>query len=109
MTAFVKENFLNDHEYVNYLVDGDWKKRTFVARFKYQKGAKGSFIKFLMKNFSVEEYFARIDSGESPLKIVESKGYLMPHIKKILKNAGYETTPAGFAKYIDDSVKARHG
>jgi hypothetical protein len=40
----------------------------FVARFKYPAA------QFLARNFSVEEYFARLQSGEGPLSVLQSKG-----------------------------------
>jgi hypothetical protein len=58
MTAFIKDNFYGS-EYVDYNIDG---KSKFVARFKYKRGSKGSFITFLIKNFTVEEYFGRLDA-----------------------------------------------
>ena len=49
----------------------------FVARFKYaaQRGRKAGFLKFLTANFTPEEYFTRLNSGEAPLPILQSKGY----------------------------------
>lgn len=70
----------------------------FVARFK--RSGRGSFLTFLVKNFTVEEYFGRLDAGESPLTILESKGYLLPHIKRWLKEGGYEVSKAGFKLFI---------
>lgn len=77
----------------------------FVARFK--RGGRASFISFLVKNFTVGEYFTRLDAGESPLKILESKGYLLPHIRRWLKEGGYEVSAAGFAKMLADQSTAR--
>ena len=94
MTAFIKTEF-SGSEYINY-------GGKFVARFK--RGGKASFLSFLTKNFSVEEYFGRLDAGESPLKILESKGYLLPHIKKYLKQNGYEVSKVGFDKYIQEQI-----
>ena len=53
MTKFIKGNFYGT-EYVDYTnpVDGTTK---FVARFKYVRGTKASFLTFLTKNFTVEE------------------------------------------------------
>lgn len=102
MTKFAKENFDNSGGYVTYGED-----RKFVARFKYAKAGAGSFITFLIKNFTVEEYFDRMAAGEAPLKIVEDKGYLLPHIKTWLKRDGYEVSKAGFDKYIQDRIDAR--
>ena len=100
MTAFIKSEF-NGTEYVNY-------NGKFVARFKYAKAGKGTFITFLCKNFTVEEYFSRLAGGEAPLKIVESKGYLLPHIKKHLKERGYPVTVAGFNQLIQDNVNKHY-
>lgn len=99
MTKFDKAQFNSDGEYVTYGAD-----RKFVARFKYQRGGKGSFITFLIKNFTVEEYFARYDAGVTPLEILESKGYLQPHIKKVLQENGYEVSVAGKKQYLSDIV-----
>ena len=98
MAGFIKTEF-SGSECVNY-------GGKFVARFK--RGGKASFLTFLVKNFTVEEYFGRLAAGESPLKILEAKGYLLPHIKKILKGAGYEVSVAGFKQYIEDQIDRRN-
>jgi hypothetical protein len=95
MTKFDRESFRQDAMYITY-------NGKFVARFKYQKSAMGSFIKFLRNHFTVEEYFGRMEAGESPLKILESKGYILPHVKRILRQAGYEDTMEGFKRYLFD-------
>lgn len=102
MTKFIKGNFYGT-EYVDYTnpVDGTTK---FVARFKYAKGSKASFLTFLTKNFTIEEYFARLEKGEAPLEIVGSKGFIQPHIKKQLKLLGYPVTKAGFEQLVQDNV-----
>jgi len=107
MTNFIKENFDTFGGYVTYGTDNISRNRKFVARFKYAKDGMGSFLTFLRKNFTVEEYFSRLDGGEAPLKILQSKGYLQPHIKKWLKEAGYEVSVAGFDQYVKDSVSRR--
>jgi len=96
MTAFTKENLIKDGAYIHYAPNGRHydTENKFVARFKRMAGA-GSFMTCLRKNFTVEEYFARLDAGESPLPIAESKGYILPHIKKWIKQAGYPVTRAG--------------
>ena len=99
MTKFAKTDFVNNGGYVTYGTD-----RKFVARFKYARGGAGSFITFLIKNFTVEEYFAQLDAGVAPLKIVEEKGYLLPHIKTWLKRDGYEVSKAGYEQFIADRV-----
>ena len=102
MTTFIKGNFYGT-EYVDYTnpVDGTTK---FVARFKYVRGTKTSFLTFLTKNFTVEEYFSRLEKGEAPLEIVGSKGFIQPHIKKMLKEQGYPVTKAGFEQLVQDNV-----
>ena len=110
MTKFIKDQF-HGGEYLEYFLDPglcSWDNRKFVARFKYSRGSKASFISFLIKNFSVEEYFGRLEAGEAPLQVLQSKGYLMPHIKKSLKAGGYEISQAGFDKMIQDNIAARH-
>lgn len=109
MTKFVKSQFSKNAEYVEYFLDPmpcAWDRRKFVARFKYARGAKSSFVTFLTKNFTVEEYFGRMDKGESPMEIAESKGYVLPHIAKQLKAKGYPVTPAAFRKMISDEIAA---
>lgn len=104
MTAFNKDDFMNYGMYVHYMVEGDSK---FVARFKYASSGKRSFITFLIKNFTVEEYFGRLAAGETPLTILQSKGYLQPHIKKYLKQLGYPVTSAGYERFIQDEIRSR--
>lgn len=106
MTKFVKENFYGS-EYVDYNIGGPTGVSKFVARFKYAKSGKASFISFLIKNFTVEEYFSRLEAGEAPLTILESKGYLLPHIKKWLKEGNYPVTKEGFDQMIQDQIAAR--
>ena len=100
MTKFSKDGF-SGTEYVNYTTGGVSK---FVARFKYVRSTKASFIAFLTKNFTVEEYFGRLEKSESPLEILQSKGYIQPHIKKMLKAQGYPVTKAGFEQLVQDNV-----
>lgn len=93
MTQFTKDNLDIDSEFIHYRdLDG---KRHFIARCKYGR-SKGSFVTFLKKNFTVEEYLTRLNSGEYPLPILESKGYLQPHIKKWLRDAGLPETREGY-------------
>ena len=101
MTKFSKDRF-SGTEYVNYFTPEGTNK--FIARFKYAKGSKASFLTFLTKNFTVDEYFGRLAKGESPLPILQSKGYIQPHIKKHLKELGYPVTQAGFEQLIQDDV-----
>jgi len=107
MTKFNRDQFNKGGEYIEYCMvpmPCPFEQRKFVARFKYAKGSKASFVSFLIKNFTVEEYFARLDAGEAPLLIVESKGYIQPHIKKWLREGGYPVTVEGKERYIRDQV-----
>lgn len=97
MSKFVKSEF-SAGEYATY-------GGKFVARFK--RGDRGTFLTFLCKNFEVEEYFSRLESGEQPLKILESKGYLLPQTRKMLKELGYPETVEGRDQYITDQINSR--
>lgn len=77
MTAFVASKF-EGSEYVTY-------EGKFVARFKRGKKFSASFIEFLIDNFTVEEYFARLTAGEAPLTILQSAGYIHPSIARKLQ------------------------
>jgi len=96
MTNFTKQNLIVEGKWLTYMPNGyatPREDRKFVARFR--NAGVGSFATCLRKNFTVEEYFERIDAGESPLPIAESKGYILPHVKKWIKQAGYPVTRAG--------------
>ena len=100
MTTFTKANLTSHRGHVAYYDPSGPSK--FVARFKY--GSTGTFMTLLRKKFTVEEYFARLDAGETPAAIAESKGYIMPHIKKWLKRGGYPVTQAGYKLMIADQA-----
>ena len=110
MTKFTKENLIKEGKYLFYQpAGGTYGDRKFVVRFR--SAGVGSFATCLRKNFTVEEYFARLNSGESPLPIAESKGYLLPHIKRWLKKDGYPISTAGYNAWFKnqmDQVAARH-
>ena len=105
MTAFTKDNLIKSNEYVMY-VTPDNPRGQFVARFKRNKGAMGTFMTHLRKNWTVEDYFAKYDAGLAPLEIVELTGYISPHIKKWLKEAGYPVTPTGRDAWVAAQVDA---
>ena len=67
----------------------------FIARFKYVF-FQGSFKTFLAKNFTVEEYATRYKNGESPLDILESKGFMTPQAKKLCKKNGLSPTQQNY-------------
>ena len=90
---FKKENFEYDGMYLMYnLKPGQhYGNNEFVARFKYVKFA-GAFKSFLIKNFDVNEYFDAYADGQSPLDILESKGFMTPQAKKLCKQNGMVPT-----------------
>lgn len=95
MTKFVKADFTRGM-YAMY-------QGKFVARFKH--GGRTPFLAFLVKNFTVEEYFARLEAGEMPLNILESKGYVSPTVKKLLKAAGFPQTVEGMWSYVASQMR----
>jgi hypothetical protein len=95
MSKFIKSEF-TPGEYATY-------GGKFVARFK--RGGRGSFLTFLCKNFTVEEYFSRLDAGEPPLKILESKGYVNPRVQKLLNSIGLPPTLKGKEQYIMSQIR----
>ena len=110
MTQFSNENLIDSNGWVLYAPQG-WAtphaERKFVANFSKRGGGKATFMKFLIKNFTVEEYFEMLDANISPLKIVETKGYVLPHIKKWLKERGLPQTQAGLTMMIQQNMAAR--
>jgi len=105
MTAFNMNNFFISAGYVTY--GPCYLEAKFVARFKYKAGSAKGFASFIAKNFTVEEYFGRREAGESPLAIAESKGYVLPHIRKWLKERGLPQTPAGMKIMLEQDRIAR--
>lgn len=87
---FQKSQFEYDGMYLKY-------NGKFVSRFKY--GGKTDFVNFLVKNFTVDEYFTKL-VGRTPMEVLESKGYVSAKVKKLLKFAGFEPTRAGVDAYI---------
>lgn len=83
MTAFTKENILSDGMYVYYAKDGiqtPWNERKFIARFKHRGPVtKAKFLKSLKKNYTVEDYFAKMETGKAPLQIFQDDGHLTFH------------------------------
>lgn len=76
----------------------------FVGRFKHgsAKASANHFVKFLVKNFTVEEYFDKLDKNGAPLRVLEEKGYVSYNIVKLLKKEGYPQTREGFKQYLED-------
>lgn len=73
-TKFTKDRFTFDGMYLKY--DGQ-----FVARFKHRGPVtKTKFVKTLIKNYTVEEYFSKLNVlKEAPLDILRNDGLLVFH------------------------------
>lgn len=89
---FTKENIKVEGRWAFY-VDADG-KRHFLVRFR-TGGIKG-FVNHLIKHHTPEEYLGKLEAGGTPIGITRETGYLLPHIKRWLKEAGYAPTHAGY-------------
>lgn len=98
MTAFTNDNLWMSGDCLMYLVYGETPR--FIARFKYGKRGLGSFKKFLMQNFTMEEYFAEMDKRIPPLRILESKGYVSPRKKRLSQFGGNPATSEGLEQHF---------
>jgi hypothetical protein len=104
-TSFKRELFSFHGGYLCYHADAkvvnghpinDIATSRFVARFKYGRGSKARFLTFLINNFTVEEYFGRLeDDRETPAGILESKGYVR-HMPKRKRRSKLEMAMASF-------------
>ena len=92
MTAFTKENFTWDGMYLMYRgrhtksvnmevarpdCHSSWygmPQPTFIARFKYGSKPWKSWVNFLVKNFTIEEYI-ELSKQTSPMQAMEVKGF----------------------------------
>ena len=74
MSTFKKEKFNFSGGYLTYHADPK-QHGVFVARFKYNRGpvSMAKFRNFLIKNFTVAEYF-KASEATSPLQAVMDKG-----------------------------------
>jgi hypothetical protein len=72
MTKFKKTDFCYHGGYLTYA------GQFFVARFKYGNPGKSKnhFVKFLVANFTVEEYRALYATGLAPTEILKTKGFV---------------------------------
>lgn len=76
MSKFIKEEFNFDGMYLTYGAD-----RRFVARFK--RGGMGDFKRFLIKNFTVDQYFYYTETlRHPPMLALAVKGYESPAVRK---------------------------
>lgn len=97
MANFNKDKFNWDGMYLTY--DGK-----FVARFKLSRD-KAGFQSFLIKNFTVDEYFNAMTPTMPPMRVLETKGYVSNTVKRILKEAGYPQTAEGKTAYLKKQVE----
>jgi hypothetical protein len=72
-TRFDKKLFEINSGYIYYPYNG--KKNAFVARFKYSKSpfTKAKFLKELIANHTVEDYFMALEQRKAPLEILRDK------------------------------------
>ena len=97
MSTFNKDLFKWDGLFLLYGTVGNTRV---VARFKRQKSEQTNFRKFLTDNFTVSEYFSKLDAGMAPSKILEEKGYIANYLKKALKEMGFSADLAGRKQYL---------
>jgi len=73
--------------------------REFICRFKYTIKDRPGFLRFLVCNFTPEEYLNLLKQKDehgmflSPAGILRSKGYVSKMRGELLENNGYEPTP----------------
>ncbi len=96
MAKFIKSEFHYHGGFLTY-------NQKVVARFKYTPRDKGPFVTFLVKNFTVEEYF-KLCETLPPSKVLATKGYISSTVKSMLKERGYPQTQDGLDKYLDDQA-----
>ena len=107
MAAFTKENLHRDGEYVYYSPNGNkWDRKNNVGIARMRMGAAGTFMTHLRKNWTVEDFFAQREMGKAPIDIVKATGYIMPHIKRWLKEDGFPQTMAGYEAWKLEQAKS---
>lgn len=79
MTQFVKERFSYFNGYLSYYIDYEHHPK-FVAKFKYGNAFRGNithtkFMNFLIKNFTIEEYFEKVENS-TPYQVVVDRGII---------------------------------
>ena len=117
MTTFNKEQFTFDGMYLNYEGDqGEFNqyytepchpsrlgtvKSMFIARFKYGRKPYKTWINFISKNFTVEEWATLAGKNgmeSSPVAIMKTKGFLDGGEKKLCKAHGLAPTVENYSK-----------
>jgi len=97
MSSFTKENLTHSRGWITYWDENG--ESHFVARFKGVPGAARSFMTHLRKHWTPEAYFEATEAGKTPLEAVRSTGYVLPHVKKMLREAGFPPTQKGYELY----------
>ena len=79
---FERSNFRSENDMLYYDVNG---QPITVARFKYSKSpvTKAKFVKVLVKNYTVEDYFNKLQSA-APLQVLMNDGLLVHTDGKII-------------------------
>ena len=80
MTAFTKQNLVTvgDSVYYQPHADSYWADRKFVARFKHRGPVtKSKFLKTLMKHYTPTDYFAKMEAGAAPLRVLMNDDILV--------------------------------
>lgn len=128
---FIKERFGYHGGYLTYqatMVHGvnphtgeayshpDYSKAIFIARFKYaMTRSKTSYLNFLIKNFTIEQFTALTAANEKALRegrytdrvdYMEDAGWFPVHIVKMLKQGGYPKSREGVRQMIKDQSEA---
>lgn len=96
MTKFQNSKFRKSGDFLLY-------DNEVIARFK--RGGMAHFRSFMTKNFTVEEYFHKMNSTRlAPMEILETKGYVSYNVSKVLKKLGYPVSQLGQSQYLLDQA-----
>lgn len=117
MTTFNKDLFNFDGMYLNYTGDqGEFNqyytepchptrlgtvKDLFIARFKYGRKPFKTWINFIVKNFTVEEWATLAAKGGmegTPVAIMKTKGFLDSRERKLCKMHGLKPTVENYGE-----------
>ena len=80
MTTFTKKNLVTIADSVFYQPHADsfWEGRKFVARFKHRGPVtKSKFLSALIKHYTPADYFAKMEAGAAPLRVLMDDGILV--------------------------------
>lgn len=75
MTKFAKTSFEYHGGYLHYNTGTE---RKFVARFKHRGPVtKAKFLSALIKHYTPADYFAKMEAGAAPLRVLMNDGILV--------------------------------